>query len=140
MIVRPAVKSDARGIAKVKLASWREGYAHILNPQTLANLNEAESTERFIDEIESDANLLVAEKNQTIVAYSLWIQINEESPIETDWLYPNMLASLYVHPDHYGQGIGTALIRANAKLALANSHIGMMIGVFRDNNRAKSLY
>lgn len=127
-------------MANVKVNSWREGYAHILNSTSLAELNESTSENNFQAEIESGAKFLVAIEGEKVVAYSLWIQLSPDSPIENDWLYPNMLASLYVHPDHYGKGIGTALIRANAKLALDHSHSGMMIGVFRDNLRAKSLY
>ncbi|MBL8067695.1 MAG: GNAT family N-acetyltransferase [Armatimonadetes bacterium] len=52
----------------------------------------------------------------------------------------NTVASLYVHPDFYRQGLGTALLRACANKALERGHEGMMIGVFRDNVRAKNFY
>ncbi len=147
--IRLATPEDAPQIATIKIESWREAYSHILRTETLANLNHNQETERFKTYILNQEHILVATDSQgKPVAYSLWVQLqpqlaeNEstQSIIKTDWPYPNMLASLYVHPDHYGRGLGTALLRANAQLALHHHHKGMMIGVFKENIKAKSLY
>jgi GNAT superfamily N-acetyltransferase len=154
-MIRPANLQDAPHIATIKIESWREAYAHILKPETLNNLRHAEQTERFHDYIQNQEHILVATNPQNEpIAYSLWIQLQDSQQppdsrrtsksnsvlIKTDWPYPNMLASLYVHPSHYRKGLGTALIRANAELAIAHNHKGMMIGVFTQNTKAKSLY
>lgn len=157
MSIRPATPQDAPDIATIKIESWRSAYSHILKPETLAHLNHKEETKRFLGRIQDQEHILVATNQQDIpIAYSLWIQfpahqsIGEggqcggatpsSSIIQTDWPYPNMLASLYCLPSHTGQGIGTALIRANAQLAIAYGHQGMMIGVFKHNPLAKALY
>lgn len=160
IVIRPATPQDAPHIATIKIESWRSAYAHIINPQTLANLNHTQETQKFLDRIQNQEHILVAtNKDNQTVAYSLWIQLQSHTlpqgeglreghntktasltVIQSDWPYPNMLASLYCLPAHTGQGIGTTLIRANAQLAFRNHHQGMMIGVFNQNTRAKALY
>ncbi|MFM9874155.1 MAG: N-acetyltransferase family protein [Fimbriimonadaceae bacterium] len=140
-MIRPATPQDAPHIATIKIDSWRKAYAQIIRPETLANLNHKQETQKFLQRIIDKEHILVATNPQNQpIAYSLWIQLPHSNFIQTDWPLQNMLASLYVHPNHTGQGIGTALIRANAQLAINNKHQGMMIGVFTKNTQAKTLY
>lgn len=146
-IIRPATPSDAPHIATIKIQSWREAYAQILRPETLAKLNHKEETTKHQNRIESHEQILVSTTTQNIpIAYAHWIQLNPNQNalfsdlIQTDWPHPNMLAALYVHPKHYRQGHGTALIAACAKLAQSQGYQGMMIGVFAANTRAHTLY
>jgi len=136
MMIRLALRSDAEAVAYVKLQSWRKGYANIVSPDHLANLNVATETEKFRTRIQQADHLLVAEIDSQVVAYSLWMPY----PFNEDWPHKNMLASLYVLPEFEGRGIATSLIRENARHAFTQHCKGMMIGVFTDNHRAKSLY
>lgn len=152
--IRPATPSDAPHIATIKLESWREAYAHFLRPETLARLNLQEETAKQLDRIHSQEHIFVSTTPQnTPVAYAHWIQLSlsaqvergsggevNQSIIQTDWPYLNILAALYVHPNNYRQGHGTALIAACAQLAKNRGHQGMMIGVFQENTRAHDLY
>jgi GNAT superfamily N-acetyltransferase len=152
--IRPATPSDARHIAAIKLESWREAYAKILRPETLARLNLQEETAKQLDRIHSQEHFFVSTTPvDTPVAYAHWIQLPlsaqvergsggevKQSIIQADWPYLNILAALYVHPNHYRQGHGTTLISACAQLAYSLGHQGMMIGVFRANTRAHELY
>lgn len=134
--IRKAQVEDAEAIAHVKIQSWRKGYAHIISPDHLSSLNIKTESEKFRTRIEQGDFLLVAQVDDAVVAYSLWMPY----PFNEDWPHKNMLASLYVLPEFEGRGIATALIRENANHALSQGHSGMMIGVFTGNSRAKSLY
>lgn len=134
--IRLVTEDDAQDVAHVKIESWRKGYAHIVSPVHLANLNVATETEKFRTRIQQGDHLMVAEVNGQVVAYSLWMPY----PFNEDWPHKNMLASLYVLPEFEGRGIATSLVRENARHALTQNYQGMMIGVFTDNHRAKSLY
>lgn len=136
MTIRLVIESDAESIAQIKIESWRKGYAHIISPDHLSSLNIKTESEKFRTRIEQGDFLLVAQLSGAVVAYSLWMPY----PFNKDWPHKNMLASLYVLPEFEGRGIATALIRENARHALTQRHSGMMIGVFTENIRAKSLY
>lgn len=136
--IRPAKSEDAEGIARVKIESWREGYAHILPAEYLANLDLQSQTTRFHADVESGAQILVATVDGLVAGFAWWQELLPA--IHSDWPYRNTVASLYIHPDHYRRGWGTALLRACGTLAIEKNHKGMMIGVFRDNERAKALY
>lgn len=155
--IRPALPSDAPHIATIKIESWREAYAHILHPETLARLDHSKESTKHLDRINAGEHILVATNHHDIpIAYSHWIGRDQNihphsvqsergiSPSQTliqpDWPHHNILAALYVHPNNYRQGLGTALIAACAQLAIDQGHKGMMIGVFQANTRAKNLY
>lgn len=157
--IRAAVPADAPHIATIKIESWREAYAHILNADTLARLNLPQEAQKQLTRIQSNESILVStNKANTPVAYAHWIDLKNPNPplsaqverrpggdvknslIQTDWPHPNMLAALYVHPYNYRQGHGTALIVKCAQLAISQGHQGMMIGVFQANTRAHNLY
>ncbi len=157
--IRPATVADAPHIATIKLESWREAYAKILRPETLTRLNLQEETAKQQDRIKDQEYIFVStSSDNTPVAYAHWIDLKNPNPplsaqmkkrpggevknslIQTDWPHPNMLAALYVHPNNYRQGHGTALIAKCAQLAISQGHQGMMIGVFQANTRAHNLY
>ncbi|QYK53212.1 MAG: GNAT family N-acetyltransferase [Fimbriimonadaceae bacterium] len=136
MLIRLAIDSDAVPLAQVKIQSWRKGYANIISAEHLSSLSIEVEAEKFRTRIEQGDHLLVADSNSKVVAYSLWMPY----PFNEDWPHKNMLASLYVLPEYEGQGIATSLIRENAAHSLSQGFSGMMIGVFAENARAKSLY
>ena len=87
MLIRAGRPDDAAGVAAVQIASWRAAYAHLFSPEQLAAISLAERTEfwrRFppiVAEVEGDVVGFVAVGNGELYA-------------------------IYVHPNHWGSGIG----------------------------------
>ncbi len=51
--VRPALSSDADGIAQVHLQAWREAYVHLLPAETLAGLDPLVDVPPLVEPVET---------------------------------------------------------------------------------------
>jgi len=74
---------------------------------------------------------LVAEEGHTVIGYAgMMFTGGPQADVLT----------LAVHPAHWGQGTGTALLRALVDEAGRRGHTEVMLEVRQDNPRARSLY
>jgi GNAT superfamily N-acetyltransferase len=120
--IRRATPADARALAEVHVASWRAGYKGIVADEILA-AQSADEREAIWDEILADpANaVLVAGEIDGFVAFE---------PATRE------IRALYVDPEHFRQGIGSALIEA----AHAELDGDTALWVFEANDRALAFY
>ena len=104
--VRDARPGDAKRIAEIAHASWRDTYRGIFEPQFI---DEFLATNYAPDALASaadrasardDAHFLVAERDGEIVAYAHY-GVGERGP---------QLWRIYADPAHYGTGAGSALL------------------------------
>jgi ribosomal protein S18 acetylase RimI-like enzyme len=102
--VRDATGADVVRIRGVAQEAWQAAYAAFLTPgQCRRALDEhypAEALERAIDELD-EFHLLVAERDGEVVGFA---------STERTWADEAELYALYVHPDHWGEGVGVALL------------------------------
>lgn len=108
MHVRDATPADVPRIREVAQESWQAAYAAFLTPgqcrRALEDLYDAESLERAIEELDG-FHLLVAEVDGEVQGFA---------SAEKTWSDEAELYALYVHPDHWGEGVGSALLDAVA--------------------------
>jgi len=103
---RDAREEDAPGIADVARASWEETYRDIFEPAFIEDFLERAYSVPSLEEAvrrvaERPASVfLVAERDGQIVGY---LQFGE-GPRGPE------LFRIYAHPDHYGTGVGSALL------------------------------
>ncbi len=135
MTVRRAELGEAAEIARVHVRSLTKAYADILSPGDLALFTLERSTELFQGRLSRGENLFVSLVDRRIVGWARWGE-----DLEADWPYPAMLQTLFVDPDHQGQGHGKALIAACVADALRCGHSGLCIGALTENPRAWMLY
>jgi ribosomal protein S18 acetylase RimI-like enzyme len=133
--IRRAIPSDAEGIARAHVASWREAYAHFLPPSVLDGLEEAQNAERKRRLIESGESVFVAENATGIVGFAI-CGTNRYPEIPCD----GELQAIYLHPSAYRQGIGRALLVACVDQLVADGFSSMGVYLFRDNYQAKAFY
>ncbi len=104
MHVREATAADVPCIREVAQESWQAAYAAFLTPgqcrRALEDLYDAESLERAIDELDG-FHLLLAELDGEVQGFA---------SAERTWSDEAELYALYVHPDHWGGGLGSALL------------------------------
>ena len=104
MELRHATPADVPRIREVAQESWQAAYAAFLTPgqcrRALDELYDAESLERAIEELDG-FHLLVAEVDGEVQGFA---------SAEKTWSDEAELYALYVHPDHWGEGIGSALL------------------------------
>lgn len=132
---------DARDVAIVHVASWRHGYAGLIDQQVLDALSVDERTEGWVSWIHTSTasdqlhRLLVAEVEGVVAGWATFGPGRDHGEGNR-----GELAGLYVHPDHWSTGLGHALIRrAEHELRLAG-FTDAYLWALRGNDRAAAFY
>jgi ribosomal protein S18 acetylase RimI-like enzyme len=135
--IRAGQVSDASQLADVFVAAWRGGYRGIVADPVIESLDRTAWAASFAAQLEESADSCrAAVDGSRVVGFAIFGP-DPDRPDDADRGY---LASLYVHPDASGQGVGRDLLRgALAGLGNAGRH-DVTLWVFRDNARARRLY
>jgi GNAT superfamily N-acetyltransferase len=139
--VRHAVPSDVDALARLHVSSWQSAYAGLVDAGYLARLDAVDRANRWRERIEDvtlGAATYVAVSGIEVVGF-----ITSGPPRDADldrqqvrWVE---VYAVYVHPDHWRRGIGTALWRA-AEGDWGSEVAGVALWVLRDNHRAHAFY
>lgn len=103
MEIRPAERDDAAAIRAVAEAAWYAAYAGFVDTDTIRQgIEQGYAAERIVDTMDrEDQVFLVAEAEGEVVGFAA---------AEQTWADEATLQLLFVHPDRWGEGIGTALL------------------------------
>lgn len=127
MHVREAAAGDVPHIREVAQESWQAAYAAFLTPgqcrRALDDLYDAESLERAIEELDG-FHLLVAEVDGEVQGFA---------SAEKTWSDEAELYALYVHPDHWGEGVGSALLDEVGERVVSEDAERLACSVFVEN-------
>jgi GNAT superfamily N-acetyltransferase len=131
--VRRATADDARAIAEVQVATWRDAYAHLFPAQVLESLSVDEREQMWRQFTASDSMaVFVAEGERGIVGFA---NVGESRDLPGE----GELYAIYVHPDDWSSGAGPALMRV-ARDWLDRRFSSAVLWVFEDNPRARRFY
>lgn len=143
MRTRDATPADAEAVAAVSLASCEAVYGGVLDDEALL---ESVRDPEFPSELRSwlgrlplpGVSYLVAERDGELVGFAqyLWPPADTE-PFVGDG--EALLHSLYAHPDHWGTGVGTALVDAGVERLPADLTT-LRLAVLKDNELGQSFY
>lgn len=134
---RPA---DVREANRINRLAWRAAYRGIVEDSVIDRLDPADAATRAGEWFESlpgpSGVALCAAVDGRVRGYALfaWAETKPEIPagdVE--------LTELYVHPDRWGEGIGTALLDAGIE-RLPPSVEGVTLVVLADNDRGRRFY
>ena len=138
--VREAAPDDTDAIVAVTAAGWRAAYRDIVPQDRLAELPLA----RWRHEVHvglrrpvEDAFSYVAEIDGEFAGYCF-----VAAPSREPDLGPTVaeLVAIYIEPDRWGQGAGTALMRAALTRLTELPYDEVILWTFRDNAPAISFY
>jgi ribosomal protein S18 acetylase RimI-like enzyme len=107
--IRPATPADAEAIAEVGVRSWREGYRGIVSEAI--DPERAWNPDRLAERLEApkpEARTIVADAGGAVVGFVLLGACRDEDAhgdVGEVW-------ALYVDPDYWRAGVGSALVRA----------------------------
>ncbi|RPF53408.1 GNAT family N-acetyltransferase [Aquisalibacillus elongatus] len=135
MNVREAVLSDAKGIAKVHIDSWRTTYKGLVPDQFLDSLDYDAREERW-QNIIPNGKVWVAENNQGEV-----VGFASGGP-ERSGDYPSYegeIYAIYILKDYQGQGLGKMLVKPIVE-HLKQQGIGTMLVLVLEGNPATHFY
>jgi GNAT superfamily N-acetyltransferase len=121
VLLRSGTPADAEAVARAQIASWQAAYAHLFSAEQLDAIPLAERTrswERFPP--------IVAEVDGQIVGF---VAVGNSE-----------LYAIYVHPRHWGTGIGRELLAAGETRLRELGSTSVFLWVFEDNPQARGFY
>lgn len=137
--VRDAAPSDAAGVARVHVDTWRSTYAGILPADFLAGLEYANSEAVWSAAMAADrpgACLLVAETAQgEVVGFAYGAPEREGDPI-----YRGEIFAIYVLQAYQRLGSGRRLFSALAQRLRQDGLESFLLWVLKDNLPARRFY
>lgn len=144
MEIRNAEPADVSGIQRVAERSWREAYTDVLGEETVRKTVESD---RFYagDSIRDgmanpERAYLVAVTEDAVVGYAVVIWTDDDEQ-RREWVEPGEceLGSIYVDPDCWGEGVGTALLERGVD-AVPDDRDRVKIRVLAENDVGTSFY
>jgi GNAT superfamily N-acetyltransferase len=127
-VIRPGTAADAEAVARVQVETWQAAYAHALPREELMALSVEQRAE-----MHRRNPPLVAEIEGEVVGF---VAVGRTHDLEGD----GELYAIYVHPDHWGEGVGAALIEAGEQRLRELGHLEAHLWVLDDNPRARRFY
>ena len=138
--VREATPDDTEAIIAVTVAGWRTAYRGIVAPDRLAELPVA----RWRHEVHvglrrpvEDAFSYVAEIDGKFAGYCFVAAPSRERELGANVAE---LVAIYVEPDRWSQGAGTALMRAAIERLVELPYDEIFLWTFKGNEPAISFY
>ena len=130
MRIRWAVPGDAPDLADVHVTSWQAAYTGIVPADFLAGLDRERRTDWWRGVIEDGARVHVVGRRA--------LGFCHPTPSSNEgW---GEILSIYVHPGHWGQGLGSRLLTAGeSTLSDAGFHKAML-WVLEENLPARRFY
>lgn len=135
--------SDVPGIKRVHGLSWRAAYDEILPTEVLEDVTVELSDEEFQKWAErfraNEEGILVAEDIDGAIrgfADFRWGDADMDDFVGED---EAQLKAIYVHPDYWGQGIGSTLLNTGLEHLPSNVD-AVQLSVFTDNEIGREFY
>ena len=133
MTVRRAEPADARGIAEVHTRTWQAAYRHVFPADVLDNLDVEERVRGWLERIEADMAVWVAETEDGIVGFVA------AGPSRTEDGFGELYA-IYLLPEAWGGGAAAGLMAAFKDWLAEEGYTTAMLWVLADNPRARRFY
>ena len=138
--VRRAGVPDARAIARVHVDSWQAAYPGLIPDEFLGQLSIEDRERQWTEtlaKVGAGRLVLVAEARGATVGFST-IAIPARDAAEADDVAE--IAAIYVHPDAWGGGAGSTLIRASVEEMRAAGCREAILWAVAGNERAADFY
>ncbi|TWT08917.1 GNAT family N-acetyltransferase [Planomicrobium sp. CPCC 101079] len=135
MKIRRAVISDAKGIAKVHVDSWKTTYAQILPASYLTSLSYEQRELLWLNNMESSEVFVAEGKDGEIVGFST-------GGPERSGNYPKHIGELYaiyILEEYQRRGLGKALVQPVIE-QLQQQNIDGMVVLGLEDNSSRSFY
>lgn len=135
---RSATQADAASIAAIHVASWRDAYAPILDPEFLAGPVEADRLALWSMRLRTAGPMqlvhVAEDPSRTLVGF-----VCAYRNCDPDW--GSLVDNLHVLPQMRGRSIGERLLRSAARrLKDKGSQMGLHLWVFEANESALRFY
>ncbi|HJQ76677.1 MAG TPA: GNAT family N-acetyltransferase [Acidimicrobiia bacterium] len=131
-LIRWGRPEDAGAISDVHVTAWQQAYRGILGDEYLDSLDRGARQAWWASYLSRGSRVHVAEHDGAVVGFCTPGVSNEAG-----W---GEIFAIYVHPEHWGTGIGRELIVAGESTVLASGLDRALLWVLEDNRRARAFY
>jgi ribosomal protein S18 acetylase RimI-like enzyme len=137
--LREAQPDDAGGIAAVHVRSWQAGYRDVLPDSVLDGLSVSRRTEEWRGRLGRDpgSRTFVAHDGGRIVGFCT---VRVPSPDDDADAHTGDVAALYVDPDRWHAGTGSALLERGLDSLREDGSETVTLWVFSGNAAALAFY
>jgi ribosomal protein S18 acetylase RimI-like enzyme len=136
--IRPATPEDALPLAIVHIDSWRSAYRGFVPASILDGLDYQRRAVRFRESLASHAEeTYVAEEDGEILGFLTVGPCRDE---DLDGEVTGEIWGVYLAPQHWRKGIGTALCHYGEQLLRSRGYRQAVLWVFADNAQARRFY
>lgn len=135
--IRVATPLDAFELARVHVASWRSAYRGIIPDTVLNGLSEPARADAWRDHLSQTTDgTFLAELQGRMIGFADCGRSRDPDALAM----VGELYSLYVHPDHWGTGVGVLLWAHTAEWLRQHSFSEVTLWVLEANIRARAFY
>ena len=131
-----ATKKDAKIIAEIHNASWKEAYSGII-PEEIIESKCSKRYENWINKLSQDnlMHYIIKINNKIIGIFGVYDPQDEQM----DNSYYE-LHYLYLHPEYWGKGYGREAINFVKKISYTRGKQNLILWVLEKNKRARHFY
>ncbi|MFT4883614.1 MAG: ribosomal protein S18 acetylase RimI-like enzyme [Natronomonas sp.] len=138
--VRPARPDDAPAIRRVARAAWHAAYDDLLGADTVdERVDEWYEIDALEEAVNARGSFSVADDGGDIVGFAHLAPPRSNPPRYFDGERIVVLYRLYVHPDRWGEGLGSRLLAAS-KRRIDDSFDRIRLVVYAENDIGRSFY
>ena len=140
-VVRPATVADAPAIGEISVLSWQTAYAGLLPEDFLRRLSVEARARMWTDVLggpDRSGTVLVVETagcERHLAGFVAFGPRRDDAGSEAGQLY-----ALYLHPRHWGRGLGRLLHQAMLDAMVEDGYRTAVLWVLATNERAKAFY
>ncbi len=138
--VRPARLDELPAVAQVRVASWRSAYAGLVPASELAAIGRPDRLERWVERTaaSTEVSTLVALRDGEVIGFAAYGAERSDLAPAVDGR--GEVYAIYVHPDHWGDGAGHALMTACRAALRASGYDAVSIWVLEGNTDGIAFY
>jgi ribosomal protein S18 acetylase RimI-like enzyme len=131
VLIREATESDAAGVAKVQVDSWRTTYKGIVPDSYIASLsyeNRVPRWEEFLAALEEQFAFVAETDEKEIIGF-----VSGGKNRDDDATYQGELYAIYLLESYQRRGTGRLLVEALAERLLRKNLFSMIVWVLAEN-------
>lgn len=132
--IREATSEDVEDILAIAERGWNRAYSDFLSQETIdtamAEWYDPDDTQEYIKR--EDVTYFVAENSEDIIGYISGGPSDKENVA--------YLGAVYVDPDYWGEGAGTALLEEFEAFCRRENYDRIQFNVLTENNVGTSFY
>lgn len=139
MEIRRPSPDDAREVRAAWARAWRAGHREVVSERVLAEVPvdpSPDAVQRWRDRLDTWRDRILVADDDGVVGF-IQIRLEETKPFVGD--DEADLKELYVHPDRWGEGVGTALLEAGLDRLPADV-AAVRLETLSGNERAAAFY